>query len=74
MGIESGAGIWGYIFLTGGRGLGHDVAGVTISAYWAMIFVGRAIFGRRAGRRRGGLYPPLSRLAGPRVAMAAAGP
>jgi len=44
-GIESGAGIWGYVFLTSGRGLSHVAAGVAVSAYWAMMFVGRAVLG-----------------------------
>ncbi|HEY4702211.1 MAG TPA: MFS transporter, partial [Streptosporangiaceae bacterium] len=41
-GIESGAGIWGYVFLTAGRGLSGPVAAGTVSAYWATMFVGRA--------------------------------
>jgi fucose permease len=49
-GIESGAGIWGYIFLTAGRGLSHDAAGVAVAAYWAMMFVGRAVLGPVAER------------------------
>jgi len=49
-GIESGAGIWGYIFLTAGRGLSHEVAGLAVSAYWAMMFVGRAVIGPVAER------------------------
>jgi fucose permease len=49
-GIESGAGIWGYIFLTAGRGLSHEVAGVAVAAYWAMMFVGRAMLGPVAER------------------------
>jgi fucose permease len=49
-GIESGAGIWGFIFLTAGRGLSHDVAGVAVAAYWAMMFVGRAVLGPVAER------------------------
>jgi len=49
-GIESGAGIWGYVFLTTGRGLSHEVAGVAVSAYWAMMFVGRAVLGPVAER------------------------
>lgn len=49
-GIESGAGIWGYIFLTAGRGLSHEVAGVAVAAYWAMMFVGRAVLGPVAER------------------------
>jgi fucose permease len=54
-GIESGAGIWGYIFLTAGRGLSHDVAGVAVAAYWAMMFLGRTALGpvaERAGSPR----------------------
>jgi fucose permease len=49
-GIESGAGIWGYVFLTSGRGLGPAVAGVAVSAYWAMMFVGRLVLGPVAER------------------------
>ena len=49
-GIESGAGIWGYVFLTTGRGLSHEAAGVAVSAYWAMMFVGRAVLGPVAER------------------------
>jgi fucose permease len=49
-GIESGAGIWGYVFLTSGRGLSHEAAAVTVSAYWAMMFVGRVVLGPVAER------------------------
>jgi len=49
-GIESGAGIWGYIFLTAGRGLPHEAAGVAVSAYWATMFVGRVVLGPVAER------------------------
>jgi fucose permease len=49
-GIESGAGIWGYIFLTAGRGLQRDAAGVAVSAYWATMFLGRVILGPVAER------------------------
>jgi fucose permease len=49
-GIESGAGIWGYIFLTAGRGLPHEVAGVAVSAYWATMFAGRVVIGPVAER------------------------
>jgi fucose permease len=49
-GIESGAGIWGYIFLTAGRGLSHEAAGVAVSAYWATMFVGRVVLGPVAER------------------------
>ena len=53
-GIESGAGVWGYIFLTDGRGLSHGVAGLVLSAYWAMMVLGRVVLGpvaERAGAR-----------------------
>jgi fucose permease len=49
-GVESGAGIWGYLFLTGGRGLPPEIAGVAVSAYWAMMFLGRAVLGPVAER------------------------
>jgi fucose permease len=48
-GIESGAGIWGYVFLIQGRGLTHAEAGVALSAYWAMMFLGRVVLGAVAG-------------------------
>jgi fucose permease len=54
-GIESGAGIWGYLLLSAGRGLSHQAAGMAVSAYWAMMFAGRAILGpvaERVGPRR----------------------
>ena len=53
-GIESGAGIWGYLFLTAGRGLPHALAGVAVSAYWAMMFLGRAVLGPVAERAGAG--------------------
>ena len=49
-GVESGAGIWGYVFLTSGRGLSHEAAGVAVAAYWAMMLVGRAVLGPLAER------------------------
>jgi fucose permease len=49
-GIESGAGIWGYVFLTEGRGFSHTAAGGIVSAYWAMMFVGRVVLGGVAER------------------------
>jgi fucose permease len=49
-GIESGAGIWGYVFLTAGRGLGHGAAGVAVAGYWAAMFAGRAVLGPVAER------------------------
>jgi len=49
-GIESGAGIWGYVFLTVGRDLAPETAGVVVSAYWAMMFAGRVVLGPVAER------------------------
>ena len=54
-GIEAAAGIWGYVFLTSGRALSPAAAGVAVAAYWAMMFVGRAVLGpvaERAGPAR----------------------
>jgi fucose permease len=49
-GIESGAGIWGYLFLSQGRGLTHAAAGLALSAYWAMMLLGRIVLGAVAER------------------------
>lgn len=49
-GVESAAGIWGYAFLTSGRGLSPVAAGIVVSAYWAMMFVGRMLLGPVAQR------------------------
>lgn len=49
-GVESAAGIWGYVFLTSGRGVSDVLAGVAVSAYWAMMFIGRALLGALAER------------------------
>jgi fucose permease len=49
-GVESAAGIWGYIFLTSGCGLPPVAAGVIVSAYWAMMFAGRGLLGLLAAR------------------------
>ncbi len=49
-GIESGAGLWGYLFLTAGRGLGRPAAGLAIAGYWATMFAGRAVLGPVAER------------------------
>jgi fucose permease len=49
-GIESGAGVWGYVFLTAGRGLSGPAAAGTVSVYWATMFAGRAVLGPVAER------------------------
>ena len=66
-GIESGAGIWGYVFLTQGRGLTDAAAAAALSAYWAMMFLGRVVLGAVAGR----VGP--SRLLGAAVAVVSVG-
>lgn len=66
-GIESGAGIWGFVFLTAGRGLGAATAGLAVSAYWAMMFIGRLTLGPVAERLGAG------RVLGWAVAGVAAG-
>jgi fucose permease len=49
-GIESAAGVWGYVFLTAGRGVTDVMAGVAVSAYWAMMVTGRVLLGPLAAR------------------------
>jgi fucose permease len=49
-GIEAGAGLWGYVFLTSGRGLPAAAAGAAVAAYGAMMFAGRAVLGPVAER------------------------
>jgi fucose permease len=48
--IEMGAGLWAFLLLTEGRGLGVVAAGVCVSAYWGSLFVGRIVFGLVAER------------------------
>jgi fucose permease len=59
-GIEAAAGLWGYVFLTAGRGLSPAAAGTVIAAYWATMFAGRAVLG------------PVAERADPRRVLAAA--
>lgn len=49
-GVDSGPGIWGYVFLTSGQGYSKTVAGGVVSAYWATMCVGRLILGPVAER------------------------
>ena len=49
-GIESAAGIWGFLFLTAGRALPPAAAGIAVAAYWAMMCVGRVVLGPVAER------------------------
>jgi len=49
-GIEAGAGTWGYVFLTDGRGLTRAAAGAAVSAHFAMLLLGRVVLGALAER------------------------
>ncbi|GIJ48741.1 MFS transporter [Virgisporangium aliadipatigenens] len=43
--LEVAAGLWAFLLLTRGRGMDESVAGVCVSVYWAMLFVGRLVQG-----------------------------
>jgi fucose permease len=49
-GIEAGAGLWAYVYLTAGHGLSPGAAGLVISGYWATLCVGRIVLGLVAER------------------------
>jgi fucose permease len=74
--IEVGAGLWAFLLLTEGRGLGVAAAGICVSAYWGALFVGRIVFGlvaERIGSRTVLTMGLLGMLAGT-VLMALPGP
>jgi fucose permease len=48
--IEIGAGLWAFLLLTEGRGLGATAAGICVSGYWTSLFVGRVVQGVIAER------------------------
>ncbi|MFF0152146.1 MFS transporter [Micromonospora sp. NPDC005203] len=48
--LEVSAGLWAFLLLTEGRGLGAAVAGGCVSAYWGSLFVGRVVQGVVAER------------------------
>ncbi|GAA1513323.1 MFS transporter [Dactylosporangium maewongense] len=48
--VEAGAGLWAFLLLTEGRGVSDAVAGVCVSGYWAMLFLGRVVQGAVADR------------------------
>ncbi|MDG6104045.1 MFS transporter [Dactylosporangium aurantiacum] len=48
--VEAGAGLWAFLLLTEGRGSSDAVAGVCVSGYWAMLFLGRVVQGAVADR------------------------
>ncbi|MFY1599254.1 MFS transporter [Micromonospora sp. WMMD737] len=61
--IEVAAGLWAFLLLTEGRGLGAAVAGVCVSGYWGSLFVGRVVQGVVA-ERLGGAVVLRGSLAG----------
>ncbi|MEU1586731.1 MFS transporter [Micromonospora sp. NPDC005710] len=67
--IEVSAGLWAFLLLTEGRGLGAAVAGGCVSAYWGSLFVGRVVQGLVAERLGAGLVLRVS-LAGMAVGAA----
>ncbi|MFF2851642.1 MFS transporter [Streptomyces sp. NPDC058001] len=50
LGIEGGIGLWAYVYLTDGKGLTSWSAGLAVSAYWAVLCLGRLILGSIAER------------------------
>jgi fucose permease len=48
--VEAGAGLWAFLLLTEGRGVSDAVAGICVSGYWAMLFLGRVVQGAVADR------------------------
>ncbi|HEY8458531.1 MAG TPA: MFS transporter [Actinopolymorphaceae bacterium] len=47
-GIEASTSIWAYVYLTEGRGVSSGIAGLAVSAFWAMMLVGRLVVGHWA--------------------------
>lgn len=74
--IEVAAGLWAYLLLTEGRGLGATAAGVCVSGYWASLFLGRIVQGVVAERLGGGrvLVGSLTGMAVGAVLVAVPGP
>ncbi|MEU4568752.1 MFS transporter [Micromonospora sp. NPDC023956] len=74
--IEIGAGLWAFLLLTEGRGLGAAAAGICVSGYWTSLFVGRVVQGVIAERFGSGrvLWGSLVGLAVGAVLVALPGP
>ncbi|MEV0718895.1 MFS transporter [Asanoa sp. NPDC050611] len=43
--VEMGAGLWAFLLLTESRGVSAGIAGLCVSLYWGMLFVGRVVQG-----------------------------
>jgi MFS family permease len=72
-GVESGTGIWAFVYLTDGRGMAAGPAGLTVSAFWAMMLAGRIAVGHWAdpvGPRRMLAIGVAGMLAGAALAAA----
>lgn len=48
--IELGAGLWAFLLLTEGRGMGATAAGLCVSGYYGSLFLGRVVQGLVAER------------------------
>jgi fucose permease len=74
--IEAGAGLWAFLLLTKGRGLGEGIAGLCVSGYWAMLFLGRVVQGVVAERLgiRAVLVGSLTGMAAGALLVAIPGP
>ncbi|MEV4532884.1 MFS transporter [Asanoa sp. NPDC049518] len=64
--VEAGAGLWAFLLLTESRGISAAVAGLCVSLYWGMLFVGRVVQGVASER-----FDPTKILVGSLFGMAA---
>lgn len=67
--FESSLGLWCFVFLTGAVGLPSEVAGLTVSGYWAALCVARLLIGPVADRV--GPWPVMTAAAAGLVIFAA---
>ncbi|MFD5317169.1 MFS transporter [Streptomyces sp. NPDC127098] len=76
MGVEGGIGLWGYLYLTSAHDLPADVAGLVVSGYWAVMFLGRLGLGQLAEQVGVGpvLAASMAGIVAGTGAMAAPGP
>ncbi|GAA1848177.1 MFS transporter [Asanoa iriomotensis] len=64
--VEMGAGLWAFLLLTESRGVSAGIAGLCVSLYWGMLFVGRVVQGIASER-----FNPTKILVGSLFGMAA---